>query len=76
MAEQRDVIRVTHHAPTVDHAPDRALLSLAAIAAMPWLPDADRIYVGHDDTGPVYYQVVGWDATERALIVEREGKRG
>jgi hypothetical protein len=74
MAEYGNIV-VTVRAPTVDDAPDRALITLALIAhpnSHLWI-QGDRIYVGHNPDGkPIYYRVTGWEPDPGALIVERE----
>ena len=70
-------ISVTWHAPTVDVAPERALMSASLLsgfytgAGAPWWPEPDVVYVGHIHGEPVYYRVTGWDPDHKALILER-----
>jgi hypothetical protein len=60
----------------VEQAPDRTLMSLSVIQAADeralFIAGGHTVYVGYDAGGPeIVYQVVGWDAEQRALILER-----
>ena len=74
MADQEygDVV-VTHIAPRVDAAPERALLSVAFLRDMHgmFMTGPDTLYVGHDAADqPVCYRITGWSAEHQSLIVD------
>jgi endonuclease YncB( thermonuclease family) len=66
-------IVATWHAPTVDNAPARALMSAVMLRELPiahWR-SPDTVYVGDVRGDAVLYRITGWDVEEKALIVER-----
>jgi hypothetical protein len=75
MADQEYVsIVLTRTTPRVDVAPETALVSVQLLRDMGggYFVGPDVIFVGHDPDGvAVYYQIVGWHPTEKALIVRR-----
>jgi hypothetical protein len=61
----------------VDQAPERTLMSLGLLQSADeralFVAGGDTIYFGydHESMGQFVYQVVGWDAERRGLILER-----
>lgn len=77
--EEYGEIVLTRHSPMVEKAPERSLISLAALREMKdaYFAAPDVLLVGWYflDSRPCYYRVTGWNGEHKALIVELDKER-